>query len=100
VFLAKVRGTVVATAKRPGLTGRTLVLLERLTAVGEEAETGRSRQGSMVAVDMVGAPEGSTVIVCTGSAARFEAGPDAPVDMAVVGIVDYAVQGGQRLEDV
>jgi len=65
VFLAKVRGTVVATAKRPGLTGRTLVLLERLTAVGEEAETGRSRQ-----------------------------------DMAVVGIVDYAVQGGQRLEDV
>ena len=42
-----------------------------------------------VATDNVGAGIGETVLVARGSAARIGCGvPDAPIDAAVVGIVD------------
>ena len=44
---------------------------------------------NIVATDDVGAGIGEIVLVATGSAARVGCGmPDAPVDAAIVGIVD------------
>ena len=69
-----VTGSVWATKKSSGLTGHPLLLI-------------RMDQATVVAADLVGAGTGDTVLVSFGSAARCEAA-DAPVDAAIVGIVD------------
>lgn len=48
-----------------------------------------SSQSTAIAVDSVGAGIGETVIVTTGSTARYVYGDKlAPLDMTIVGIVD------------
>ncbi len=69
-----VSGSVWATKKSPGLTGHPLLLV-------------RMQEGTIVADDLVGAGAGDTVLVSFGSAARADS-PGAPVDAAIVGIVD------------
>jgi ethanolamine utilization protein EutN len=74
----EVEGTLVATARIPGLE------LHRLLVV-------RDRKGSkQVAVDPVGCKPGDWVIACGSSAAREAAGhKDYPSDLTIVGIIDF-----------
>lgn len=83
--LGKVIGTVVSTSKDEGLIGRKLLLVKELD------EHLQSVDKVIVAVDSVGAGAEEIVLVCKGSAARVIAGAEnAPVDAAIVGIVDTA----------
>ncbi len=82
--IAKVTGSVVSTKKEEGLVGCKLMIVQfqssQGTACGEEA----------VAVDYVGAGVGELVLVASGSATRTRgANSGKPVDLAIVGIIDY-----------
>lgn len=82
MLLANVIGRVVATRKEESLVGYTLLVLEVL-------DPGRGARGErLVAVDTLGAGAGDTVLVVRGGAARLGLPSPAPVDAAVVGIVD------------
>ncbi|MEW6758113.1 MAG: EutN/CcmL family microcompartment protein [Acidobacteriota bacterium] len=81
--LGRVVGTVVATRKDARLSGCKLLVVATLTPRLEPDG------GYEVAVDTVQAGFRETVILCTGSSARMtERTKDAPVDAAIVGIVD------------
>lgn len=84
MYLATVIGTVVSTSKDERLVGFKLLLTQRLNPDGGLADVPPS-----ISVDTVGAGVGEQVIVVGGSSARAASGrPDAPIDSAVVGIVD------------
>ena len=82
MIIGKVVGSIIATRKSEKLIGSKFMIvepLEKQDALGK----------SMVAVDSVGAGIGETVLVALGSAARIGCNlPDAPIDAAIVGIVD------------
>ncbi|MGC8762854.1 MAG: EutN/CcmL family microcompartment protein [Acidobacteriota bacterium] len=81
--LGRVVGTVVSTRKDPRLTGFKLLVVATLTPRLEPDG------GYEVAVDTVQAGFKEVVILCTGSSARMtERTKEAPVDAAIVGIVD------------
>ncbi len=75
---------MVATRKNEGLLGSKFMIVEALDKMSE--------RGRIVAVDNVGAGIGEIVLVAQGSAARIGCGMDsAPVDAAIVGIVDNSI---------
>ena len=82
--LARVVGSVVATRKHPALAGAKLLLTQ---PVGQD---GRPAGGTQLAIDAVGAGVGELVLlVLEGRAAGAALGRrGAPVDAAIVGIVD------------
>jgi len=84
MLLARVTGTVVSTQKHPKLEGAKLLLVQPLTL--DDAPRG----GELLAVDGVGAGVHERVlIVLEGRAAGDAIGKKAaPVDAAIVGIVD------------
>jgi ethanolamine utilization protein EutN len=83
MFIGKISGTVVCTRKVEGLAGFKLLVVKRLDL--QNKETGEFT----VAVDVVGAGSGETVLVVAGSSARQTVRTDKkPVDAAVVGIID------------
>jgi len=88
--LGKVVGTVVSTQKDSRLEGNKLLVVKMLSPSPEGGlKPTRSEQGYVVAIDLVGAGNGETVIYCSGSSARFSSGSkDSPVDASIVGIVD------------
>ncbi len=78
MYLGKVIGRVVSSAKDEALEGRTLLLVRRLPD-----------GPAVVAVDAVGAGAGETVYVCRGREAAFAFKPkEVPTEAAVVAIVD------------
>ena len=78
MFLGKVIGTVVATAKDEALHGRKLLLVRRA-----------SDASALVAIDAVGAGAGETVYICRGREASFAFSPETVAsDATIVGIVD------------
>ncbi len=82
MLLARVKGTIVSTSKNEKLVGYKLLIAE---VIENDKPTGRE----ILAVDGVGAGIGEKVIITTGSAARLGTDRnDAPVDAAIVGIVD------------
>jgi ethanolamine utilization protein EutN len=82
MFVGKIIGTVVATRKSEALIGNKLMVVKPV-------ETFSGQDFSLIAVDTVGAGIGETVLVVTGSSARLAvAAANAPVDAAIVGIVD------------
>ena len=83
--LAKVIGNVVATQKTDSLIGLTLLVVEEIDARSKEAKT-----DTLVVVDTLGAGIGDIVLWVRGGAARVvsDAHFHAPVDAAVVGIVE------------
>lgn len=87
--LGRVVGAVVATRKNARLDGAKLLLVEPLTAHGEPAAA------AVLAVDAAQAGVGDTVLLLVeGRAAGAALGRrGAPVDAAIVGIVD-AVETG------
>jgi len=83
MYLAKVTGALVSTTKHASLNGEKLLVVARLDEHHQPTGT------TLVAVDFVGAGNGETVIVTTGSSARMSTSKEQSViDAAVVGIVD------------
>ena len=80
MVVGKVVGSIVSTRKSENLIGNKFMIIEPL----EKMASGASR---FVAIDNIGAGIGETVLVATGSAARVGM-ENAPVDAAIVGIVD------------
>ena len=82
--LARVIGEVVATIKDSNLVGTKLLVLQPITATGED--TGRT----IVALDSVGAGVGENVFFVRGREAAFPFYPcEPPTDASIVGIVDH-----------
>ncbi len=90
--LAKVLGTVVATQKDAKLQGFRFLML------GLYGPDNRPTEGSVVAVDSVGAGVGEMVLFASGSSARQTPATDnKPVDAVVMAIVDsWEVDGEER----
>ena len=87
--IGRVVGTAVSTAKSDELVGMKLLLVASLTPDGQT--TG----DVTAAVDVVGAGRGEVVLVVTGGAAsRMPATQGAPVDAAIVAIVDRIESDG------
>ena len=83
MYLAKIVGTVVSTSKNEDLIGSKLLLIKKLN------ENLELLNGVEIAVDSVGAGVGETVMVVKGTSARNVFNKNsAPIDLAVVGIVD------------
>ena len=84
MILARVVGTVVSTQKRAQFAGAKLMLVQPETPQGD------ARGHTLLAIDSVGAGIGERVIVVLEGRAAGEAlGKKlAPVDAAIVGIVD------------
>lgn len=81
MIIGKVVGSIVATRKNANLIGQKLMIVE---PIGKN-----NTKETIVAIDDVGAGIGEIVIVAQGSAARIGCGHEkAPVDAAIVGIVD------------
>jgi microcompartment protein CcmK/EutM len=88
MLLARVIGTVVASRQDPGLSGRTLLVIQPVRADG--APPGRP----LVAVDSVGSGVSEQVFYVRGREASFPFLPaEVPVDAAIVGIVDPGREG-------
>ena len=84
MIIGKVVGHVVATRKNDNLIGQKLLIVEP-----HETLKGNMGSSNFIAIDNVGAGVGETVLVATGSAARVGCGIEcAPVDAAIVGIID------------
>ena len=83
MIIGMVTGNVWATRKEDALNGLKLMIVQRVDLTrGDEHE-------SFIAVDCVGAGIGEQVLIVTGSSARKALrNPDAPVDAAIVGIID------------
>lgn len=83
MIIARILGTVVSTQKDERLVGKKLLLVRPLNLDGTDAS------GYSVAVDTVGAGFHERVLVVAGSSARLAEGmKDAPVDAAIVGVID------------
>ena len=78
-----VKGNVVSTQKDSSLVGCKLLLIQHV-------DTGGNAVGKTeVAVDTFGAGAGELVLLCSGSSARsMFSNSQAPIDLAVVGIID------------
>ncbi len=83
MIFAKVIGTVVSTVKDENLNGKRLLLCR------EADHEGNLLASYHVAVDAVGAGEGSFVLLSYGSSARMtEETKSAPVDAVIMALVD------------
>ncbi|WP_147820276.1 EutN/CcmL family microcompartment protein [Salidesulfovibrio onnuriiensis] len=88
MMIGKVIGNVWATRKEDSLCGLKLMVVQRLDAANGGAKE------SFVAVDCVSAGIGEEVLVATGSSARKALrNQEAPVDAAIVGIIDGCEEG-------
>ena len=85
--LGRVIGTAVATVKSRGLDSYKLLLVRDFG--GSATGLADADSNHYVAIDTVGAGVGEVVLVAFGSAARLTSGKlDAPVDAAIVAILD------------
>ena len=84
MILGRIIGNVVSTIHHPVVQGQKLLVAERLDS------TGRASGGYIIALDVIGAGQGETVLILDeGSGARQILGDsNAPVRSIVVGIVD------------
>ncbi|MGN0426828.1 MAG: EutN/CcmL family microcompartment protein [Agathobacter sp.] len=82
MIIGKVTGSIVSTRKQDNLIGNKFMVIEPLQAGSKEPK-------QLVAIDNIGAGIGEYVLVAQGSAARIGCNmPDAPIDAAIVGIID------------
>lgn len=86
--VGRVVGTLVATRKEERLVGAKLLVVRIMDPSFKE------EQGYVVAVDTVNAGLGDRVLLVSGSSARLAQGmKDAPVDAAIIGVVDQVELG-------
>ena len=85
MLIARVVGELVATQKHPSHEGRKLLLVQPLNLDGS------NRGDALVALDAVDAGIGDRVLVATeGFSAMTSVGrPNSPIDMAVIGFIDW-----------
>ena len=82
MIVGKVVGSVVSTRKNDNLVGNKFMIVEPVRSMKGDV-------GTFVAVDNIGAGIGEYVLVACGSAARIGCDMEsAPVDAAIVGIID------------
>lgn len=82
MIIGKVTGSIVSTRKQENLVGNKFMIIEPVSTM-----QGDTKQ--FVAIDNIGAGIGEYVLVAQGSAARIGCGMEqAPVDAAIVGIID------------
>ncbi|MCI8834064.1 MAG: EutN/CcmL family microcompartment protein [Ruminococcus sp.] len=82
MLIGKVAGSVVSTRKSENLIGNKFMIVHVLEPMQNGAK-------QLIAVDKIGAGIGEYVLVAQGSAARVGSGlENAPVDAAIVGIID------------
>ena len=82
MLIGKVPGSVVSTRKSDNLIGNKFMIIDVL----EHMQNGAKQ---IIAIYKIGAGIGEYVLVAQGSAARVGTGmKDAPVDAAIVGIID------------
>lgn len=112
MFLGRVKGHVVTTAKDPAMQGRKLLVIEPLKVEYDDGKAAANAKGAdrsggsfaptgraIVAMDMIGAGEGQLVLIVQGSSARMAEGcGKVPTDAVVVGIVDEAVVMGKKID--
>ncbi len=115
MFLGRVNGHVVSTAKDPSMTGMKLLVIEplriRYQNPGRAASSGANRSDAgggdfeptgraIVALDMIGAGQGQLVLIVQGSSARMAQGCNkTPTDAVVIGIVDEAQIMGRTIAE-
>ena len=80
MIIGKVIGSVVSTRKDENLVGNKFMIVEPLKSM--------KVAGNLAATDNIGAGIGEIVLVALGSAARVGGAEGAPIDAAIVGIVD------------
>ena len=81
MLIGKVVGSVVSTRKCDNLVGNKFMIVEPIPSLKID--------NRIVAVDKVGAGIGELVLVAQGSAARRGCNDErAPIDAAIVGIID------------
>ena len=79
MIIGKVVGSVVSTRKNENLVGSKFMIVEPTEGKKEK----------IIAIDNIGAGIGEYVLVALGSAARIGCGKEtAPIDAAIVGIID------------
>ena len=91
MILGRVCGTVVSTVQHPFYDGRKQLIVRAVLPDGSF-----DGERYVVAVDLVGAGVGETVLVeDEGNSARqlLETSPTGPVRSVVVGIVDHVTEG-------
>lgn len=82
MIIGKVVGSLFSTRKSEKLVGNKFMIVEPV-------ESMRGTEARLVAIDIIGAGIGEYVLVAQGSAARIGCDmADAPVDAAIVGIID------------
>ena len=82
MIAGEVVGSIVATRKSDKLVGNKFMIVEVVDKMGTDAK-------QLIAIDNIGAGIGEYVLVAQGSAARVGCDmKDAPVDAAIVGIID------------
>lgn len=82
MIIGKVVGSLFSTRKSEKLIGNKFMIVESV-------ESMRGTEERLVAIDIIGAGIGEYVMVAQGSAARIGCDmADAPVDAAIVGIID------------
>ena len=82
MIIGKVVESLFSTRKSEKLVGNKFMIVEPV-------ETMRNTGSRLVAIDIIGAGIGEFVLVAQGSAARIGCDmADAPVDAAIVGIID------------
>jgi ethanolamine utilization protein EutN len=85
MLIARVIGEVVATQKHPSHHGQKVLLVQPLNLDGTD------RGQAVVALDAVDAGIGDRVLLVTeGFSAMTSVGrPESPIDMAVIGVIDF-----------
>jgi ethanolamine utilization protein EutN len=82
MIIGKVVGSVFSTRKSDKLVGNKFMIVEPVESMTQSGS-------KLVAIDIIGAGIGEYVLVAQGSAARIGCDvADAPVDAAIVGIID------------
>ncbi len=82
MLAGKVVGSIVSTRKSEKLIGNKFMIVEIVDSMGTQGK-------KLIAIDNIGAGIGEYVMVAQGSAARIGCDlADAPVDAAIVGIID------------
>lgn len=82
MIIGKVVGSMFSTRKSEKLVGNKFMIVEPV-------ESMRNTGSRLVAIDIIGAGIGEYVLVAQGSAARIGCDmADAPIDAAIVGIID------------
>jgi ethanolamine utilization protein EutN len=84
MIVGKIVGSVIATRKNEKLVGSKFMIVEPIDHM--------LIKGRIVAIDNVGAGIGELVLIATGSAARIGCNmKEAPIDAAIVGIIDDGI---------